>query len=180
MTFEDDLKATVDPDWVDVDALLNGNLYKLRFTALDGPTWANECDKYPMRPDVMLDQTYGYDLRALTLGVAPLTGKLVEADGTLRALQVEPPDPRNPNKPVVNEWRDLLNKVDGQTFRRISDAIWALNEYLPSEAVKAAKKALTDSETPSASQSNSVSPRSDSTDGNRPKPGPPTTTKPVD
>jgi hypothetical protein len=166
MTFEEDLKADVEPDWVDVDALLNGTLYKLRFKALDGPTWANECDKYPMRPDVVLDSTYGYNLRALTLGVAPLCGARVDGDTT-----VDMP---------AQQWAALLTKVDGQTFRRISDAIWALNEYLPSEAVKAAKKALTDSETPSTSPSDSESLPSDSTGGNRPKPGPPTTTKTVD
>jgi hypothetical protein len=154
MTFEDDLKAPIERDWTTVDIVVNGNLHTLRFEAMDGYTWANECDKCPMRDDVPLDGAYGYDLRKLTFSVAPLCGSRVE--DTNISMDAE-------------QWKTLLDRVDGQTFRRISDAIWALNELLPQEAVKEAKKALAVSVQGSPPPSSSASPQDDSSAGNQEK-----------
>lgn len=176
MSFSDDLKTPVERDWVDVDIVLSGNLHTLRFTALDGLTWANACDNHPMRPGVALDGAYGYDLRGLTIEAAALSGVLVDGDTTV-PLVVEKVDPKHPDTAHVDEWAALFAKVDGQTFRRISDAIWVLNELIPQQAVEAAKKALAVSETPSSSPTDSESPLGGSSDGNPKKPSATSTSK---
>lgn len=169
MSFSDDLKAAAGPrDFVDVDIAINGNLHTLRFTALDGLTWANECDRHPIRPGVTLDAAYGYDLRALTVDVAPLCGMLL-VDGIPTPLDVDPVNPQRPDAPRKDEWADLFAMIDGQTFRRIGDALWALNEYIPQQAVAAAKKAQAASRQSSKPASSSVSPRKGSSAGSRQK-----------
>lgn len=178
MSFEDDLNTPIELPSDDIEVVLNGHLHVFRFTALDGLTWANECDKAPVRPDVTLDSAFGYDLRQLTLNVAPLCGARL-VDGEPVKLRVDPPNPRS-LAPEVNEWRDLFSKIDGQTFRRIGDAIWGLNELLPMEAVKAAKKAQAASRPSSDSPAKLVSPRAASTGGNRKSTPSTNTTAPVE
>lgn len=177
MSFSDDLQTPTERDWIDVEIVVGGNLHTLRFTAVDGLTWANYCDKHPIRPGVALDGTYGYDLRSLTVEIAPICGVLM-VDGEPTLLRVEPLNRLHPEAPRVDEWADLFAKIDGQTFRRISDAIWALNEFIPQQAVASAKKALAASKTPSISRSSSGSPRGGSTAGNRKKSRSTSTTTP--
>lgn len=169
MSFEDDLNTPMERDWADVDLMVNGHLHRFRFTALDGLTWATECDRSPMRDDVGFDKAYGYDIRALTMRVAPLSGARVDGDA-LVPLRVDPFDEKHPNAPRVDEWADLFALIDGAAFRNISDTIWQLNEYLPQEAVKAAKKASAASAAHSNSPANSASPREGSGVGSRKKP----------
>jgi hypothetical protein len=140
MSFQDDLNAQKSAaiPHRDVDVLLNGVLYLFRFKKMSGLDWASESDKYPARPGVLLDMRYGYNLRALTEGVAPLCGVRVDGDEEV-PLIVETVSRENPD--AVDEWADLFAGIDGSTFQRISDAIWDLNEYGPSQAVEAAKKA---------------------------------------
>jgi hypothetical protein len=120
----------------DVEVLLNGNLYTLRFTKLDGTEWAAEVDKYPARPGILIDSRYGYDLRKLVKGIAHKCGVLLDGE-TEVPLQWDPPG----TKDRVDEWADLFKALDGHAVQRIADAIWGLNEYAPAQAVEAAKKA---------------------------------------
>jgi hypothetical protein len=160
MSFEDDLAADVDPDWLNVDIQLNGKPYTFRFTAMNGLDWATECDRHPARPGVKLDLQYGYNLRSIAEAVAPVCGVRVVGDPLgeeTEALSAE-------------QWETLLGKADGQTYRHLTDAIWAVNEYLPAQAVVAAKKALAAPKTPSSSRSKSASPRGASSGGSQKKP----------
>jgi hypothetical protein len=147
MSFEDDLKAvSVAPvEYLDVDVLLNGNVHVFRFEQMDGLEWAAETDRHPQRPGVGIDSLYHYNLRSLIKAVAPMCGgRLV--DGKVVKLQVDPINPKKPHdKNRVDEWRDLWKRMDGNTFQRITNAIWALNERLPELQIEAAKKALSDS-----------------------------------
>lgn len=180
MSFSDDLNDTpTERDWADLEIALNGNLYTLRFTALDGLAWANECAKAPARPGMTFDSYFGYDLQALTKNVAPLCGVLVNADGTTTPLRVEPVNRIHPEAPRVDEWADLFAKMGGQTFRRIGDVLFELNENLPMKAVAEAKKARAVSAAPSTSPKRSASPRGGSSGGSRKKP-PTTSTTPKD
>lgn len=111
-----------------------------RFKKMDAFEWASECDNYPIRPTVRLDRAYGYNLRTLTIGVAPLCGVRMEGD-TEVPLRVDPPK----TKGRVDEWRSLFKAIDGDQFQRISDALFELNQYGPQQAVEAAKKALSGS-----------------------------------
>lgn len=166
MSFDDDLNAPFEKDWSDVDVLLNGTLYTFRFTALDAHVWADACDRAPVRADVTFDQTYGYDIREMTLSLAPLCG-LRRVGDFFEELSAD-------------QWRVLLERIDGHTFNRIGEVLWALNEALPAEAVAGAKKALAAGAAISSSQSDLVSPRKGSGVGSRKKSTVTSTTTPVE
>lgn len=133
MTFEDDLAAVqaAPAPFLDAEVTVNGSYYALRFVQMDPFDWAVEVDKHPARPGVALDKRYGYNLRSLVKAVAPATGSLVEDDKTV----------------PVKDWPALLKAIGGHGFQRVTDAIWAVNEYLPEQAVVAAKKARAVSKT---------------------------------
>lgn len=112
----------------------------LRFTQMPGPQWAEVVSRCPVRLDVDMDRHYGFNSDRATLLAAPLSGAWLEEDGGTSALS-------------AGEWRDLLgHRADDGTFvvgalagsdlRRIGDAIFELNEYLPGQRLQAAKKAF--------------------------------------
>jgi len=145
MTFEDDLAAvqSVERPWADVPVMINNHLHMFRFVQMDGAEWAAEADKHPARPGVGIDERYGYNLRSLIKGAAPLCGfRLV--DGVPVALRVDP-IVKGSKAARVDEWASVWKAISGHDFQRVTDAIWSLNEYLPQKAVEAAKKALDDS-----------------------------------
>lgn len=148
-TFEEDLAAAQAPEdnHIDVLVLINSNPYLLRFRPMDGMEWAAETDLHPPRPNVAIDRAYGYNIRSLTKGAAPQSGVLV-VDGEERKLRVDPPVQRKRGEKAperVDEWGALFKALSGHDFKRITDAIWSLNEYLPEKAVEAAGKALASS-----------------------------------
>lgn len=130
MSFEEDLKAEYEADRpsVDVDVALNGKPYTFRFTQMVGTEWAAATDQAPARPGVMLDTAFGYNLRALTLLAAPLSGKRVEGD----KLEDLTPD----------QWKNLFRALPGASAMRICNAVFKLNQIDPAEAVEEAKKAF--------------------------------------
>jgi hypothetical protein len=131
MTFEDDLKAEFEapPSTEDVEVLLKGTVYKFRFTQMDGYEWASACDQAPPRITVALDRYFNYNIRTVTLIAAPLSGKRVDGD---ELVDLTP-----------DQWRNLLKALPGESFQRISDALFKLNQIAPAEAVEEAKKAST-------------------------------------
>ncbi|MGJ4843906.1 hypothetical protein [Leifsonia sp. Le1] len=128
MTFEDDLKAECEAErpTADVDVLLNGNPYTLRFTQMEGMDWASNSDLAPARPGVLLDTRYGYHLRQLVTIVAPQCGGRVDGDMVVPLTE--------------DQWRAIF-KGNGRNVARIGDAIFMLNEYNPDKAVEDAKVA---------------------------------------
>lgn len=150
MGFSEDLTAAQNPEQdehIDVDVLVKGTLYTLRFRPMDGMDWSAETDRHPARPGVLIDTRYGYNLRSLVKAAAPQSGVLV-VDDEERKLRVDPivTVPRGQRPPKrVDEWADLFKVITGHEFQRISDAIWALNEYMPQKRIEAAGKARADS-----------------------------------
>lgn len=132
MTFEDDIKAQYEAPKPtdDVTVLLNGTAYTFRFTQMDGVAWASAADQAVARPGVLIDTYTGYNLRALTLLVAPQTGKRIDGD-TLVDL-------------TPDQWRNLFKGLPGASVAKICDAVFKLNHIGPAEAVEDAKKALAD------------------------------------
>lgn len=128
MSFEDDLKAELEAetDWADVDIVLKGKPYVVRLTQLDGTVWADLTDRFPARPGVLLDANYGYNLRGLAPVATPMCGKLIDGDKVSELTE--------------EQWADLFKALPGSRVMRIGDVLWNLNEYLPNEAVLAAKK----------------------------------------
>jgi hypothetical protein len=130
VSFEDDLKAQAEAEHpsADVDVTLNGKLYTFRFRRMDGDEWANEVDKHPARPGVLVDMRYGYNLRSIVKAVAPRCGVRVDGDSE-ESLDAD-------------QWLQLFKVLDGAGVARFGDAIWGLNEFAPAAEVEAAKKAL--------------------------------------
>lgn len=167
MSFDDDVAAQIaaEKDFVNVDVTLNGKLYTFRFFQMDGLEWADQTDRFPARPGVLLDMRYGYNLRPLSKAVAPLSGKQVDGD-TLIDLTPE-------------QWEKLFKALPGAAVMRIGDALFNLNEYAPGEAVEAAKKAsAAESALSSASLVSKASLEVDSSDANLESSPPTDTTTP--
>ena len=134
MTFADDLKKAqaAKTPYQDVPVVLGGKLHTLRFKQMNGLAWAAETDKYPPRLETTIDTTYGYNIRDLTRGTAPMSGFRLEGEQEMPLAE--------------HEWDALFEAITGHDFQKITDAIWALNEYDPQAAVakamEAQKKAL--------------------------------------
>jgi hypothetical protein len=145
-TFEDDLAAAQTPEdeYIDVLVLISKKPHTLRFRPMDGMAWAAETDRHPPRPNVAIDTKFGYNIRTLTKGAAPQCGVLL-IDGEERPLRVDPFDPEQPLAERVNQWESVFKSITGHEFKRITDAIWFLNEYGPQQAIEAAGKELADS-----------------------------------
>ena len=152
MSFLDDLTAAaqIDRPTADVDVLLNGNPYTLRFTQMTGIDWGLLVDKHPPRignlggkegadkvDPIYVDLKYGYNIRGVMLEAAPLAGEVVGES----ALPTE-------------KWELLLKSLDGAAFQRVCDTIFNLNEIAPQKAVDAARKG------PKRSRRSSISPSS--------------------
>jgi hypothetical protein len=137
--FLEDLAAqkSAERQTADVEILLNGHLYRLHVTQMDGMEWASIVDKYPARPGILIDQRYGYNLRALTKGELHRCAVLYDGDDVV-PLRRDPIGAKN----RVDQWADLFKAIDGNATQRVCDAVWGLNEYDPEQAVIAAKKAL--------------------------------------
>ena len=128
MSFLEDLKVAKeaprkksDP----VDVMVNGSLYALVFYRADGDVWADCVARHPARPGAIVDLRYGYNFNAVVLEIAPKTGSVVGAD----AIPAE-------------AWADLIPALSGAEIGRVTDAIWALNEWDPAQEIERAKKAL--------------------------------------
>lgn len=130
MAFDDDLDAALaaERDFIDVPVAVNEKLHTLRFFQMDGLEWADQTDRYPARPGVLLDMRYGYNLRPLSKAVAVLTGKLVDGD---EVVDITP-----------EQWDKLFKALAGAPIMRIGDALFSLNEWMPGQAVEAAKKSF--------------------------------------
>jgi hypothetical protein len=137
MSFLDDLNAAtqIERPTADVDVLLNGTRYTLRFTQLTGIDWGLLVDKHPPRigsigktdgekvDPVYVDLKYGYNIRGVILEAAPMCGEVV-GEGAISTAK----------------WEQLLKALDGAAFQRVCDAIFNLNEIAPEKAVDAARK----------------------------------------
>lgn len=151
MSFLDDLNAATQTErpTADVTVLLNGNPYTLRFTQMTGIDWGMLVDKHPPRVSglaaekpgdnpVYIDLKYGYNIRAVILEAAPLSGAIVGEDPISTA-----------------KWEQLLKALDGAAFQRVCDTIFDLNEIAPEKAVDAARKGQKRRQASSSSPSNS-------------------------
>ena len=129
MSFTDDLKAAKEQPrrTVVVPIELAGNKHVVRVTAMAGIDWAVATVRHPVRPGVNLDAQYGYNLHSL---VAAETSMFEHVNGA----EVEAVDP--------DEWRELLEVLDGAAVQDITDAVFALNEFASDKDVQDSKKAL--------------------------------------
>jgi hypothetical protein len=102
-------------------------LVTLRFTQLPGQDWSELTARSPMRVDVAIDRTYGYNYHEVCKAAAVKAGVRVVGDGT---------------EPLTGEqWTSLWTVLSGHEFERICSVIWELNEWEPQQRIDSAKKA---------------------------------------
>lgn len=101
-------------------------LVEIRFTRLPGTDWAKLTSTFPMRIDVALDRTYGYNFDAVSEAAARSSGKLLTDDGETEI--------------TGDQWDRLFTVLAGHDVEQIRDAVWTLNEYEPQQHVAALVK----------------------------------------
>lgn len=141
MSFEDDLKAQLEAerDTVDVPFTLNDNPYLLRFTQLDSWIWAAEADRHPMRPDVTLDRTFGYNMRSLVRAIAPTCGQLFR-EGEPVELHILRDDKGNV---IQDDWDALFRAMSPAAVQNMCTSVFSLHESESiNTVVEQAKKLL--------------------------------------
>jgi hypothetical protein len=143
--FADDLAAAKakrknEPISVLVDVLVNEELVRLKFTELPAERWADICAHSPVRPEVLYDEQYGYNIHSACRMAAPLCGvRVVAGEDVPLEMRRDP----STGRVVGSEWDDLFDVISGHEFGLIADAIWELNEWGPQQRLEAAKKAST-------------------------------------
>lgn len=125
-----------------VPVMMNGNLYELVFYRADGDVWAETVARHPLRLDSVVDLKYGYNFNAVVLEIGALTGHYIE-DGAEHKFPMDPVDEKNKGaRPTSSVWENLFKSAAGAEVGKITDAIWALNEWNPAQEIERAKKAL--------------------------------------
>lgn len=128
----DDLLAkadTAEPDFQDVPVTLARELVTMRFYVMPGEDWAELTASNPARPGVLIDANYGYNLHAVVKAAAVGCGRVVDGgDATERDATV---------------WAKTFKLLSGHDVAAITDAVWGLNEWRPSQLVEQLKKAST-------------------------------------
>jgi hypothetical protein len=102
-------------------------LVTLRLTQLPGQDWSELTARSPMRVDVSIDRTYGYNYHEVCKAAAEKAGARVDRD-TVEPLTAE-------------QWAGLWQVLSGHEFERICSVIWELNEWEPQQRIDSAKKA---------------------------------------
>jgi hypothetical protein len=102
-------------------------LVTLRFTQLPGQDWSELTARSPMRVDVAIDRTYGYNYHEVCKAAAVKAGARVDGD------TIEPLTPA--------QWAGLWEVLSGHEFERVCSVIWELNEWEPQQRIDSAKKA---------------------------------------
>jgi len=114
-------------------------LVTFEFERLPGDFWNYLTATNPVRPDSIIDLSYGYNLDAVVQKAAK-----AERGGHSFAWQVDD------GKPVVltgEQWDDVFGMLSGHDASAIRDAVWNLNEWGPAQALAEAKKASAGIET---------------------------------
>lgn len=125
-----------------VPVMMNGTLHELVFYRADGDVWAETVSRHPLRLDSIVDLKYGYNFNAVVMEIGATTGRYIE-DGAERNFPLDPADEKDRNaRPKSSVWESLFKSASGSEAGKITDAIWALNEWNPAQEIERAKKAL--------------------------------------
>jgi hypothetical protein len=110
-----------------VEVLVGKSLVKLKFTELDTLEWANITSAHPQRLDAPLDLQYGYNVHTASEAAAEKSGVRIDGD---EETELTP-----------EQWKKLFKAIETPARGAITDAIWSLNEFAPSQRLARAKKA---------------------------------------
>lgn len=109
---------------VDQDVLIAGEVVTVRLWPLTGIAYRDLCALHPNRTNSEFDQALGYNLTAVTQSYP----KVYTVDGD---------DVVN----VSDQWPDICAVLSGPDLKALEYAVWGLNEFEPSERLRAAGKA---------------------------------------
>lgn len=130
-------KRAAEPITKTVQVMVGDQLTMLKFAELPATQWADIGAANPVRPGVVIDAQYGYNIHSACRVAAAVSGVRVEDDVDV-PLAVE----RDKTGRVISsEWDDLFEVISGHEFGLIADAIWELNEWGPQLRLGEAKKA---------------------------------------
>jgi hypothetical protein len=121
-------RKRVAPVAVTVSVLVKEKVLDLKFYEGDPRDWAHATAANPQRLDVQLDLTYGYNIHGAVESMAVTSGRLVVAG-------VE-------SEITAKRWKKLFDGFSGRDIGAVTDAVWGLNEFHPSQRLAKAKKAL--------------------------------------
>ena len=125
-----------------VSVIVNGSLYGLVFYRADGDVWAETVSRHPARTESKIDLRYGYNFNAVVLEIGVTTARFIE-DGTEHEFPRDPVEKGQESAPPKSAaWSGLVSNLSGAEIGRVTDAIWALNEWNPAQEIERAKKAL--------------------------------------
>ncbi|MET0888384.1 MAG: hypothetical protein ABWX92_18260 [Mycetocola sp.] len=106
----------------------------LRFTQLPGEKWTALTSLYPPRPNVAVDENYGYNFDTVTLAAA----RFVDPAGRVYGVRLEDGE----EFPLSDaQWDALVDALSGHEVSAIRNTVWGLNEYMPEMQLKAMGKA---------------------------------------
>ena len=121
-----ELRATEKPEVASAEVYVGDQLLALKFTELDGDSWATCTMAHLPRKGVALDQAFSYNITAAAKDACVLSGVLVDGDDE-RELSVE-------------QWAKLWRTTDPQGRQSITDAVFAVNEHAQLARLDAARK----------------------------------------
>lgn len=111
-----------------VDVLVGKKVWSLRFTEVPDPRdWAHAIAANPQRLDAQIDLAYGYNINGACEYAARTSGVRVVDDADVEL--------------TPEQWKKLFDGLSGHDLGKVTDAVWALNEWEPSQRLATAKKA---------------------------------------
>jgi hypothetical protein len=109
------------------------SLITLRFTQMPGEKWTELTSKLPVRPNVPIDESVGYNYDAAAIHAV----QFVDGAGKPYGVRIE----YGAEVPLdASEWVALFDALSGYEVAQIRNAVWGLNEYLPKQQVAAMGK----------------------------------------
>lgn len=128
-SLDDDLSEPYEKPTAIVPVEVRGKLREFQFTEMEGPDWAELTARHPVRLESPIDRQYGYNYAGVCKDAAKYSGRLLE-DGEW--VKVDP-----------KTWDKMWPTLSGHDVNRLYDAVWALNEWNPSQRVERLKKEST-------------------------------------
>ncbi len=107
------------------DVFIADEVVTLKFTELEPRAWAQCTMENPPRPDVELDQSFGYNLLASAEVAARINGVVVDGD--------------TETAPTPAQWAAILESLDGAGHQAIVDAVFLVNEHAQIKRLAEAK-----------------------------------------
>jgi len=121
-------RKTNDPDTATATVTVSGEKLVLKFTELDGRSWADCTLAGVARANSLVDATFGFNVSTAAELAAPISG--VRVDGDKETALTE------------QVWAKLFQAIDPRGRQAITDAVIAVNENAQIERINAAKKAM--------------------------------------